>query len=83
MNERGFVMKKMRISPEETRLRLIQTGMHLFGLKGFDGTRTRELATKAGVNQASIPYHFGGKEGLYLAVAHYVVKRVMIRWKRE
>lgn len=66
-------MKKKRISPEETRQKLIATGLHLFGLKGFEATKTRELAESAGVNQAAIPYHFGGKEGLYLAVAEHVV----------
>lgn len=68
-------MVKKRISPEETRERLLKSGLHLFGIKGFEATRTRELADLAQVNQASIPYHFGGKEGLYLAVAEYVVKR--------
>lgn len=68
-------MKKRKISPEETKGRLLKAGLHLFGIKGFEATRTRELADLAEVNQAAIPYHFGGKEGLYLAVAEYVVKR--------
>lgn len=68
-------MKKRKISPEETKKRLIEAGLHLIGMKGFEATRTRELAERAGVNQAAIPYHFGGKEGLYLAVAKYVVER--------
>jgi len=76
-------MKKQRISPEQTKLQLLQAGMHLFGLNGFKGTRTRELAQMAGVNQAAIPYHFGGKEGLYLAVAKYVVKRGSDQMKSE
>lgn len=76
-------MKKQKMSPERTRLQLLQAGMHLFGLNGFKGTRTRELAQLAGVNQAAIPYHFGGKEGLYLAVAAYVVKRGRDQMKDE
>nr|WP_321514434.1 CerR family C-terminal domain-containing protein [uncultured Pseudodesulfovibrio sp.] len=76
-------MRKQRISPEETKLQLLKAGMHLFGLQGFEGTRTRELAQMAGVNQAAIPYHFGGKEGLYLAVARYVVKRGSDQMKSE
>lgn len=69
-------MKKRKISPEETKARLIDAGLHLFGIKGYEATRTRELADRAKVNQAAIPYHFGGKEGLYKAVAHAVVARM-------
>ncbi|WP_281761896.1 CerR family C-terminal domain-containing protein [Pseudodesulfovibrio nedwellii] len=76
-------MKKQKISPERTQFQLLQAGMHLFGLNGFKGTRTRELAQLAGVNQAAIPYHFGGKAGLYLAVAAYVVKRGRDQMKDE
>lgn len=74
-------MSRQRISPEETKARLIDAGLHLFGLKGFEATRTRELADRAQVNQAAIPYHFGGKEGLYLAVAHAVVDRAKVDLK--
>ena len=33
---------------------------------------TRQLADVAGVNQAAIPYHFAGKEGVYQAVAAFI-----------
>lgn len=57
---------------EETRHRLVMAGLELFGRKGFDAVTTRQLAETAGVNQAAIPYHFGGKEGVYRAVAEHV-----------
>jgi AcrR family transcriptional regulator len=41
--------------------------MELFGQRGYHGTSHRALAQTAGVNQALIGYHFGGKRGLYLA----------------
>ncbi len=59
--------------PEVTKEHLIRAGLKLFGSQGFDNVTTRALATEAGVNQAAIPYHFGGKEGLYIAVAESVV----------
>ncbi len=40
----------------------------LFAEKGFDGVGLREIAAKAQANSAMVAYHFGGKEGLYLAV---------------
>lgn len=60
---------------EETRQRLIAAAAELFGRYGFASVTTRQLVEKAGVNQVAIPYHFGGKEGLYNAVADYIVEQ--------
>lgn len=51
-----------------TREALIVAAEQVFALYGFNAAGTRQLAEAAGVNQALISYHFGGKEGLYLAV---------------
>lgn len=61
---------------ENTKKRLIETGVELFSRYGFDGVSTRNLADRANVNLASIQYYFGSKEGLYLAVARYMVQHV-------
>ena len=61
---------------EETKKRLMEAGTELFGRYSFDGVSTRNLADRAKVNLASIQYYFGGKEGLYLAVARHIVERV-------
>lgn len=58
---------------DATRERLIEAGLDAFGLYGFDGASTREIARRAGANLAAIPYHFGGKEGLHRAVAQHIV----------
>jgi len=55
------------------RPKLIAAGVRLFGLHGYEATSTRSLAAEAGVNLAAIPYHFGGKEGLYHAVISHIV----------
>jgi AcrR family transcriptional regulator len=47
---------------------LIKAATQLFASKGFDGTRTLEIAQKAKVNEALITRYFGGKEGLLIAV---------------
>lgn len=62
---------------EETRARLIQAGIEVFGTYGFEGASTRMLAKTAGVNLAAIPYHFGGKEGLYQAVIEYIANKIL------
>lgn len=65
--------KRTKYTPDETKLRLLESGLQLFASLGFKGVTTRQLAAHAGVNQAAIPYHFGGKEELYLAVAERIV----------
>lgn len=61
---------------DDTRDRLLHAGLRLFGRHGVTGVSTRELAQEAGVNLAAIPYHYGSKEGVYLAVAQRVVDAV-------
>ncbi|MBD3871308.1 MAG: TetR/AcrR family transcriptional regulator [Acidobacteria bacterium] len=51
---------------EETRERILSTAQKLFSEKGFEGTSVRDITTEAGCNVASVNYHFGGKENLYL-----------------
>jgi AcrR family transcriptional regulator len=52
----------------QTREALLNAALEVFGRDGFHAASTRAIAEAAGVNQALIAYHFGGKEGLYLAV---------------
>jgi AcrR family transcriptional regulator len=59
-----------------TRAALIHSALKLFGRTGFDGTSTREIAADAKANIGSIAYHFGGKEGLRIAAADYIVETI-------
>ncbi len=61
---------------EATRSALIRSALELFGAKGFEATSTRSIAAAAGVNIASIAYHFGGKEGLRAGCADFVVATI-------
>lgn len=61
---------------DQTRTALLRAGLRLFGGKGYEGTSTRELAALARVNIGSITYHFGGKEGLHLACADFIVETI-------
>ncbi|MBL0210470.1 MAG: TetR family transcriptional regulator [Holophagaceae bacterium] len=54
--------------PHDIKIRLVEAATLLFAEKGFDGVGLREIALKAQANSAMVGYHFGGKEGLYLAV---------------
>lgn len=59
--------------------RLIDVAIDLFGRNGIDGVGTRALAKAAGVQMSAITYHFGSKEGLYLACARHIVDQVTAR----
>lgn len=61
---------------EESRQRLIEAALDVFGLYGFEGASTRQLAARADVNISAIPYYFGSKEGLYAAVAEHIAAEV-------
>jgi len=63
---------------EETRQRLLQAAIDVFGRHGFEAS-TRQLAAAAGVNLAAIPYHFESKHGLYLAAAEHIAGEIRSR----
>jgi AcrR family transcriptional regulator len=56
--------------------RLLDIAVREFSLKGLEGASTREIAAAAGTVMSSITYHYGGKEGLYLAAADYVAEQM-------
>ena len=49
--------------------RLLDIAIREFGAKGLEGASTRGIAAAAGTAMSAITYHYGGKEGLYLAAA--------------
>jgi AcrR family transcriptional regulator len=51
---------------EDTRDRILLASQKLFAEKGFDATSVRDITTEANCNVASVNYHFGGKDNLYL-----------------
>ncbi|MFD7157909.1 TetR/AcrR family transcriptional regulator [Kribbella sp. NPDC059898] len=55
--------------PERSKQQLLDAAEVEFGAHGFSGARVGEIAARAGVNKQLISYYFGGKEGLYRAVA--------------
>ncbi|MFG6157808.1 CerR family C-terminal domain-containing protein [Halomonas sp. 1390] len=69
----------LRPASSDTRDRLIQAGIRLFGEHGFEATTTRALAEAAGANIGSIAYHFGNKRGLYLAAARHIAEQLRAR----
>jgi AcrR family transcriptional regulator len=57
-----------RISGQVRKAKIIRSAASLFAEKGFSGTKTREVAVRAGVSEALIFKHFPSKEDLYAAI---------------
>jgi AcrR family transcriptional regulator len=82
--ENEFPLPQPAADPREdrgdvTRQKLLTASIDVFGRLGFDGTTTRALATAAEVNLQAIPYYFGSKEGLYIAVADHIASAIVHR----
>lgn len=56
---------KIRLSGKERRAQIIDAALSLFADKGFNGTKTKHIAEKAGTSEALIYRHFKTKEDLY------------------
>jgi len=65
---------------DETRQRIIDEAVKLFGEHGFAGASTRDIATAAGVNAPALQYYFENKEGLYQACAEYITNDLKERF---
>jgi AcrR family transcriptional regulator len=58
--------------------RIVEAAVHLFARQGFSGTRTREIARLADVNEASLFRHFPTKQQLFWAALQSRLQRLRI-----
>lgn len=61
---------------QDTRELILDTAEQLFAERGIDAVSLRTLTTEAGVNLASVHYHFGSKEALVTEVFDRRVDRM-------
>lgn len=67
------------IPATDTRTRILEAAASIFSVEGYAGASTRTLAAGAGVNIATLNYHFGSKEGVYHATIEWVYERIAVR----
>ncbi len=65
----------------DTKKKIIEAASYLFGVKGFDGTSTREIGRRAGVNISSLNYHFKSKQNLMEEVAFFACEEFKLKLK--
>lgn len=54
------------MTAENAKTKLMYAAGPIFAEKGYEGATVREICDAAGVNLASVNYHFGDKERLYI-----------------
>jgi len=67
--ERQTTTRRPQQRAIETRARLVDAALEVFSGHGFEGATTREIARRADVALAALPYHFTTKEALWKAAA--------------
>ncbi|ARU93679.1 TetR/AcrR family transcriptional regulator [Tatumella citrea] len=60
--------RERRSDGELTRIKILEAAGQLIAEHGLAHTTNKSIASAAGVDLAAINYHFGGRDGLYLAV---------------
>jgi AcrR family transcriptional regulator len=65
-----------RPSADSTRERIVAAAADLFSERSFDGATTREIATRAGVTQPLLHYHFRSKDELWRAAVDSLFERL-------
>lgn len=69
--------RRPRADGDATRADIIETAGRLFAERGYLGTTSKAICEQADVNLAAINYHFGSRDGLYLAVLRKAHQRFM------
>jgi len=71
----------VRLTKEERRRQIIEAAARVFAEKGMLGTRTREIAEAAGVNEALLYKHFESKEELFAEAIRLLHRHLKKSWK--
>src|SRR5437867_4977534 len=76
---KAFASPRLRLAARDRRTQILAAALEIFSERGFHGTRTRELADRAGVSEALVFSHFPTKEALIRAIIDRVGLRERVR----
>src|SRR3569833_3828180 len=76
--KRGGAVKRQGVAPDaaNSRERLLHAARLEFAAEGLRGARVDVIARRAKINKQLIYYHFGDKDGLYLAVLEHAYAEI-------
>ena len=84
---RANALGKTRRSPEEVDRVVCDAARHLFAVKGYAGSTTREIAALAGVHEPLLYRRYGSKAGLFRAAVLVpfgdVISSYLRTWERQ
>ena len=66
------------VQATERKAEILRNAAIVFAEQGYTGASTRQIAAAAGVNIGTLAYHFGDKEGLYLAVLDHLYGQLLV-----
>jgi len=72
MNDENYIDKLFRGVCDDAKTKIVRAALDEFAMRSLSGARTRQIASKAGVNHAAISYYFGGKKELYAEVVRQI-----------
>lgn len=61
-----------RLKAEDRRQQIVETAFETIAQEGFEGLRTRDVASRAGINSATLHHYFPTKEDLIKAVGAHL-----------
>jgi AcrR family transcriptional regulator len=68
--------RKAKLAAPERRQQLVSIAMQQISKKGFEGLRFQEVAKEAGINNATLYYHFPTKEALIQGVVSHLMEEL-------
>jgi len=73
-------MTRSRLPAKERRQQIIEKAAEVFAQNGVEGTRTRDIASACGINEALIYRHFSSKEELYRDAMVFAYAQAVNQW---
>ena len=79
MGKNRYVCFRMLSNDRNTEQKILDAAGEVVHLKGFDGARMQEIASKAGINKGLLHYYFKTKDALFDAIFGTALKQVISR----